>query len=87
MCEWKGAATYWDVLDTPTGVVEAAAWSYETPTPAFAALAGYLTFYPSVFECSIDGERVRPQEGGFYGGWITADVVGPFKGVPGSFGW
>ena len=87
MCEWKGAATYWDVLGTPGGDVTAQAWSYETPTPGFASLAGYLTFYPSVFECEIDGERVRPQEGGFYGGWITDDVVGPFKGIPGSWGW
>lgn len=86
VCEWKGAATYWDVVEA-SGVVEAAAWSYETPTPAFAALAGYVTFYPAVFECEVDGERVRPQEGGFYGGWITDDVVGPFKGSPGSGGW
>ena len=87
LCEWKGAATYWDVLDTAAGAVEAAAWSYETPTSGFAAITGYLTFYPSVFECSVDGERVRPQEGGFYGGWVTDDVVGPFKGIPGSWGW
>jgi uncharacterized protein (DUF427 family) len=91
LCEWKGAATYWDVLGAGSGdsaaIVDAAAWSYETPTPGFAAIAGYLTFYPSVFECSVDGEPVRAQEGGFYGGWVTDDVVGPFKGIPGSWGW
>ena len=81
-CEWKGEATYWDVLD-----LRAQAWSYEEPTPGFAAIAGFLTFYPSAFECRIDDELVRPQEGGFYGGWITDDVVGPFKGGPGSWGW
>ena len=82
LCEWKGAATYWDVGDEP-----AAAWSYEHPTPGFVELAGAVTFYPSRFVCTVDGERVRPQEGGFYGGWITDDVVGPFKGSPGSWGW
>jgi uncharacterized protein (DUF427 family) len=81
-CEWKGAATYWDVLG-----LTAVAWSYETPTRGFEAIAGYLTFYPSRLACSIDGERVRPQEGGFYGGWITSDVVGPFKGGPDTWGW
>jgi uncharacterized protein (DUF427 family) len=81
-CEWKGAATYWDVLDQ-----QAVAWSYEQPTPGFEPIAGYLTFYPSQLECEIDGERVEPQPGGFYGGWITSDVVGPFKGGPGTLGW
>jgi uncharacterized protein (DUF427 family) len=81
-CEWKGAATYWDVLDE-----QAVAWSYEQPAPGFERIAGYVTFYPSRLECEIDGERVEPQPGGFYGGWITADVVGPFKGGPGTLGW
>jgi uncharacterized protein (DUF427 family) len=85
-CEWKGAATYWDVV-TPTARIEAAMWSYETPTASFAAMAGAMTGYPALLECRVDGERVAPQEGGFYGGWITADVVGPFKGGPGSRGW
>jgi uncharacterized protein (DUF427 family) len=86
LCEWKGAATYWDVV-TPTGTLEAALWSYEDPTPGFADLAGAVTGYPARLECTVDGEKVRPQEGGFYGGWITDDVAGPFKGVPGSWGW
>lgn len=88
MCEWKGGATYWDVVGPgDAGVLEAVAWSYEDPTPGFAALAGYVTFYPSRLVCTVDDERVRPQEGGFYGGWVTDDVVGPFKGAPGTWGW
>jgi uncharacterized protein (DUF427 family) len=82
MCEWKGAATYWDVWG-----VEAAAWSYEDPTPGFLQLRGYIAFSPAKLECLVDGERVRPQEGGFYGGWVTDDVVGPFKGGAGTWGW
>jgi uncharacterized protein (DUF427 family) len=81
-CEWKGAATYWDVLG-----LTAAAWSYETPSPKYEALTGYVTFYPSRLACFVDDEPVRPQDGGFYGGWITSDVVGPFKGGPGTWGW
>ncbi len=81
-CEWKGAATYWDVAG-----LEAGAWSYEDPTPGFVDITGYLAFSPARLECTIDGERVRPQDGGFYGGWITDDVVGPFKGAPGTLGW
>ena len=86
VCEWKGAATYWDVV-TDGGVIEAVGWSYESPTPRFVPIAGFLSFMPGQIECVIDGERVQPQAGGFYGGWITADVVGPFKGEPGSWGW
>ncbi len=79
LCEWKGRATYWDVLG-----VEAGGWSYETPTPDFLVIAGYPSFMPALFDCRIDGERVRPQDGGFYGGWITDDVAGPFKGASGT---
>lgn len=87
ICEWKGLATYWDVLG-PNGEVRAAAgWSYEQPTPDFRAITGYLSFMPAQVECRIDDELVRAQEGGFYGGWITDDVVGPFKGAPGTLGW
>lgn len=85
-CEWKGEATYWDVVAAEASR-EAQAWSYERPTAGFEAITGALTFYPSAFECEVDDERVRPQEGGFYGGWITDDVVGPFKGGPGTWGW
>ncbi len=84
-CEWKGAATYWDVLGLPE--LAAAAWSYESPSPGFEAITGYLAFAPARLDCAVDDEPVRPQEGGFYGGWITSDVVGPFKGGPGTLGW
>ncbi|WP_298805334.1 DUF427 domain-containing protein [uncultured Pseudokineococcus sp.] len=88
-CEWKGRATYWDVAE-PGGRGEprrAAAWSYEDPTTRFRDLAGAIAFTPSQVVATVDGERVRPQEGGFYGGWVTDDVVGPFKGGPGTWGW
>lgn len=86
-CEFKGAATYWDVVLPSGPVLEAAAWSYATPTPRFAAIASCVSLAPGRLVCSVDGEVARPQEGGFYAGWITDDVVGPFKGVPGSWGW
>ncbi|MDJ0393382.1 DUF427 domain-containing protein [Rhodococcus sp. G-MC3] len=85
-CEWKGAATYWDVHGHDS-ISVGAAWSYETPTASFLPITGHLAFSPSRLECEVDGERVTPQEGGFYEGWITRDVVGPFKGIPGSWGW
>lgn len=85
-CEWKGAATYWDVV-TPDAVRTAAMWSYEAPTPRFAALRGAVSGYPWQLDCTVDGEQVRPQEGRFYGGWITSEIVGPFKGAPGTWGW
>jgi hypothetical protein len=64
------------------------AWSYPRPLPGYEAIAGHLAFYPGRVEaCFVDGVRVAPQPGGFYGGWITPDVVGPFKGEPGTLGW
>jgi uncharacterized protein (DUF427 family) len=86
-CEWKGSATYWDVAVPGGRSLAAAAWCYEHPTPGYVQLADHVAFSPSRFECSVDGERVRPQDGGFYAGWITDDVVGPFKGGPGTMGW
>ncbi len=86
VCEWKGVATYWDVT-TEERTVRGAAWSYEDPTPSFAELAGALSFMPAQFRCTVDDELVRPQAGGFYGGWITDGIVGPFKGGPGTLGW
>ena len=89
-CEWKGQASYLDVVGGADGDVVAprAAWFYADPTPRFAALAGAVAVTPAAMErCVVDGEVVRPQEGGFYGGWITADLAGPFKGIPGSMGW
>ena len=87
MCEWKGAARYFDVV-LPGETFRDVVWSYPDPTPEFAALAGYLAFYAAPFDTVlVDGAQVVPQPGGFYGGWITADVAGPFKGVPGSTFW
>jgi uncharacterized protein (DUF427 family) len=86
-CEFKGDAVY---LDLVGGGVTAprAAWSYPSPTPDFAAIAGHVALYAGrVDACFVDEERVVPQEGGFYGGWITSDVEGPFKGAPGTTHW
>ena len=78
-CEWKGTATYW-TLKIEGRTVEDIAWSYEQPTPDFESLRGHLAFYPSrVDACYIDDELVTPQPGDFYGGWITSEIVGPFK--------
>lgn len=86
-CEWKGRARYHTVR-VGDRIAEDAAWAYPDPTPAFAAIRGYLAFYPArMDQCRVDGEIVQPQPGGFYGGWITSDIVGPFKGEPGSWGW
>ncbi len=85
-CEWKGAANYVTVC-AADAVAEEAAWVYQSPNARFAPIKGYFAFYPNLLECFVNGERVEAQPGGFYGGWITPDVVGPFKGVPGSFGW
>ncbi len=88
LCEWKGRAAYFDVVGGDGGVAERAAWSYPAPAPAFAALAGHVAFYPGRVEAAyLDGELVAAQAGDFYGGWITADVAGPFKGAPGTRGW
>ena len=87
LCEWKGQAVYFDV-HVGDEVVAEAAWSYLAPTPAFAALRDHLAFYAAPFDaCFVDEERVTPQPGGFYGGWITSREAGPFKGVPGSLFW
>ncbi len=91
-CEFKGRAEYWSIDLGVNGEglkrVEAAAWSYPNPTPGFAALRDHLAFYASrVNECWVDDERVVPQPGDFYGGWITRDLRGPFKGAPGTMGW
>ena len=81
-CEWKGVASYFSVV-VGDQRLERAVWSYANPTPAFAGLAGWFALYPGRMDgCWVDGERVEPQPGGFYGGWITAAVQGPFKGDP-----
>ena len=86
-CEFKGMASY---LDATVGdrIVREAAWYYPKPSPGYEALAGFIAFYPGKMDaCYVDGERVRPQAGDFYGGWITSEIEGPFKGGPGTRGW
>ena len=81
-CEWKGLARYYDV-EVGGKKAEAAAWYFPLPTQIYEPMKGYIAFYPQLMEaCLVDGERAKPQPGGFYGGWITGDVVGPFKGEP-----
>ena len=86
-CEYKGMASYFDLV---AGEVRAprAAWTYPLPTRGYEALTGHVAVYPGrVDRCTVDGEVVRAQEGDFYGGWITDEIVGPFKGAPGTRGW
>lgn len=86
-CEWKGQATYFDVV-VEEKAARSAAWSYPTPSTPFAALKDSVAFYAGKMDrCLVDGEEVTQQPGGFYGGWITGDIVGPFKGAPGTSGW
>jgi uncharacterized protein (DUF427 family) len=86
-CEWKGRACYVDVR-VDDRVASPAGWFYPDPTGPFAAIRGYVAFYPGAMDrCTLDGEVVLPQPGGFYGGWITSDIVGPFKGEPGTGLW
>ncbi|MEZ4770464.1 MAG: DUF427 domain-containing protein [Caldilineales bacterium] len=87
LCEWKGHASYFTVV-VGDAVAENAAWYYPRPNPPFAAIKGHVAFYAGPMDgCYVDGERVTPQPGDFYGGWITRDIVGPFKGEPGTRGW
>jgi uncharacterized protein (DUF427 family) len=86
-CEFKGAASYFDVvagaLRSPRG-----GWTYPSPVRGYEDLGTRAAIYPSQMdECTVDGERVQPQEGDFYGGWITKAIVGPFKGAAGTWGW
>jgi uncharacterized protein (DUF427 family) len=86
-CEWKGESKYFHV--TVGGKeVRFAAWAYPRPTGAFAAIRDFFAFYAGPMDaCYVGEERVTPQPGGFYGGWITDDIVGPFKGASGTEGW
>ena len=87
LCEWKGQASYFDLV-TDTKRAEAAAWTYLTPTASFEPIAGAIAVMAgAVDRCTVNGEVVVPQPGGFYGGWVTSWVSGPLKGVPGSMGW
>jgi uncharacterized protein (DUF427 family) len=85
-CEWKGLCTYYDVIADGERI-EGGAWSYEEPFAEAASIAGHLAFYASRLACFVAGEQAQPQPGGFYGGWITPELVGPFKGGPNSSGW
>jgi len=86
-CEYKGTAIYWDVVMGDL-VLPRVGWSYPDPARAFAALRDHVAFYAGPFDrCSVDGDTVIPQPGNFYGGWITPDLAGPFKGIAGSMGW
>lgn len=85
-CEWKGPARYWSLL-ADGRELRNVAWSYPTPLPGAEQLADFIAFYPASLRCTVDGAPVSPQPGGFYGGWITPELAGPFKGAPGSDGW
>ena len=86
-CEWKGHARYWSIVAAGR-VAERAGWSYPEPSPGFAALRDHVAVYPAAMDaCFVGPQPVRPQPGGFYGGWITDDLVGPFKGGPGTEFW
>ena len=84
--EWKGTASYWTLVDGDRRL-PGVAWSYLQPLAGAEALANCLAFYPRDLTCTVDAAPVRPQPGVFYGGWITPELVGPFKGEPGSSGW
>ena len=86
-CEWKGRAGYYSVV-VGDSRYERVAWFYGDPTPAFRPIRNHIAFYPEPMDgCFVDGERVVSQPGDLYGGWITSDLVGPFKGGPGTRGW
>ncbi len=85
-CEWKGRAEYWS-LALQGAELPNVGWSYADPYPEFEPIRGYLSFYPALLGCFVEDIRVQPQPGDFYGGWVTPEVVGPFKGEPGTGGW
>lgn len=86
-CEFKGEARYFTVSSGNT-VVERGAWHYPSPRPGFESLVGMVAVYPGLMDsCEVGDEAVQPQEGDFYGGWVTSRIVGPFKGAPGTMGW
>lgn len=87
LCEWKGMASYWS-LEVGERVAASCAWGYLDPLPPYEALRGHVAFYAGrVDACYVGEEMVMPQDGGFYGGWVTRDLAGPFKGGPGTSGW
>lgn len=85
-CEWKGIATTYDVLVDGERVV-GAAWSYQEVYPEYQELLGWVAYFPGIVSCFVERETVYPQPGGYYGGWVTRQIVGPFKGAPGTEDW
>ena len=86
-CEWKGMASYWSLREQDRLIVDCA-WSYADPSTGFLAIRDHLAVYPGMMDaCFVDDEKVTPQLGDFYGGWVTSNLVGPFKGAPGTMGW
>ena len=87
LCEWKGEAHYWSIVLPECEPFPNAVWSYEDPFEGFEQIARYFSFYPEMLECYVGGRRVEPQPGNIYGGWVTPEVVGPFKGDAGTENW
>jgi uncharacterized protein (DUF427 family) len=85
-CEWKGDARYWSIR-AGDELLHEVGWSYPAAAAPYEAIAKCFSVYPGRVECLVDGERVRPQDGGFYGGWVTNEIVGPWKGGAGTSGW
>ena len=85
-CEWKGSATYWSLV-SGARELRTVGWRYPKPLTGAEALTDCIAFYPTHLQCTVGGRKVTPQPGGFYGGWITPELVGPFKGEPGTSGW
>ena len=88
ICEWKGEADYFDIKSTDGRISKNAAWSYNSPSKDFIKIKSYVALYPNaVDKCLVNNEVVKSQDGNFYGGWITSDIVGPFKGGIETIGW
>jgi len=86
-CEWKGTARYFDIVGNGNRAARAA-WSYADPTAGFEAIRNAVAFYCAAMDaCFVGDEQATPQPGGFYGGWVTSGIAGPFKGEPGTSGW
>lgn len=84
-CEWKGKASYWALKRDDS--MQMLAWSYPSPASTFMPLKNHFAFYPGRIHCFIDDERVKPQDGGFYGGWVSNEIIGPWKGSEGTGHW
>jgi uncharacterized protein (DUF427 family) len=87
LCEWKGISRYWSV-QVGGRLAANAIWSYPAPWSGYEMIQDYLAFYPYLMDaCFVGEERVIPQPGHYYGGWITSNITGPFKGLPGTENW